>query len=179
MPICVSWMPAQSTSAVSSELASNGRGFGEAPLVDPRFYRDRYAVRFMRFQALMVIGVAFILAAGRPPHLNFVALHIAAAVTMIGGIVWFRYGLRRMGVEVTADGLRVGVFRRRFLPWADVKRFTARRRPNGIYPTVVVELASGEVVSTTLVQGRKMFWNGGSSNDIAGVLNAQLDRARS
>jgi hypothetical protein len=168
----------QSMSAVSSEFASSRRVLGEAPGVDPRFYRDRYAVWFMRCQAILVIGLAFILAAGSPPHGNFVALRIAAGVAMIGGIVWFRYGLRRMRLEVAANGLRVGVLRRRFLPWSDVKRFTARRRPNGIYPTVVVELASGELVRTILVQGRKMFWNGGSSNDIVAVLNDQLDRAR-
>ena len=154
------------------------RARADEPVMHHRqFYRDRYAIWFMRCQTILVIGLAFVLAAGSPPHNNLIALRIAAGAVTIGGVVWFRYGLRRLALEETAEGLRIGVLRRRLIQWSDVKRFTSRRR-RGIYPTVFVELVSGELVPTPLVQGRKMFWLGGASENIVGVLNGELDRAR-
>jgi hypothetical protein len=46
------------------------------------------------------------------------------------------------------------------------------------YPTVRVELTSGELIRTGLVQARKMVWEDVASEDVVQVLNRELDQAR-
>lgn len=94
--------------------------------------------------------------------------------------LWFSWGWlgSKMGVETRADGVRVSVgFRRRPAAWSEIKTFRVVN-PTALSPSVRVELYSGQLLRTALVQGRKMRWKGGSSRDIAGVLNDELERTR-
>lgn len=139
-----------------------------------RFYYDRVARWLLRGYGV----VAFIL------FLSFTAADIAVILRVASGLVaitslyvtWFWWG-HSIGLEVLGDGIRIGRgLRRRFIAWRDIKSFQVTKRP--ISPPVRVELTSGELVGTPLVQGRKMFWKGGASADIVSVLNKELDDAQ-
>ncbi|MGH2843114.1 MAG: PH domain-containing protein [Solirubrobacteraceae bacterium] len=144
-------------------------------------YRDRFAIRFARGQAILILFLAFIVGAssghshGEPV---WIAIRVACGVVVVASGVWLRYGIRHIAsLEATTQGVTVGVFRRRFIAWAEIERFKAVRR-SGIYPNVYLETTAGDLVSARMVQGRKMFWDGEASKDIVGVLNAELASSR-
>jgi hypothetical protein len=149
-----------------------------SPIPDRLVYRDRYALWFMRAQAICVFALALILATASPEHAliaepELFAVRVIGSVIVVLSVLWLGHGIRRFTLEATPQGATVGVLHRRFIPWSKVKRFTAVHRA-GFYPVVYMELTSGELCWARLVQGRKMFWNGGASKDIVGVLNVEL-----
>ncbi len=153
-----------------------------SPIPDRLVYRDRYVLWFMRGQGICLFTLALILAVATPKHEliaepELFAMRVCGSVIVVLSVLWLGHGIRRCTLEATAEGATVGVLRRRFIPWTKVKRFKSVRR-RWFYPAVYMELTSGELCSARLVQGRRMFWNGGSSKDIVGVLNVELALSR-
>jgi hypothetical protein len=98
----------------------------------------------------------------------------AGAIAVLSVFLWRMGG--KLGVQTTAEGIDVRAgfgFRRRSVPWSEIRSFIARR---SITPVVCADLRSGDLVKTPLVQRRRMRWHSGASRDIVSILNADLAR---
>jgi hypothetical protein len=138
------------------------------------FYRDQLggtliAVGMTPLALVLIVGTA----AAIPLLERFVCgLLLAAPIVATARTV------RRFGIGISRLGLDVrGTSARRTIPWTDVAAF--RSRPWFRYAWVQVELRSGKLVRTPMIQGRKMVGNGGATRDILGVLNAHLAEIQS
>lgn len=110
------------------------------------------------------------------PRLDGVGLPVFAL-----GWLWVCWGGwdARPGVEVRQHGIRVGVgFRRHSVAWSEIKNFRVLNS-GALSPSVRMELTSGQLLRTGLVQGRTMRRQGGATKDIVGVLNGEREHARS
>jgi hypothetical protein len=132
----------------------------------------------------VVGGLSVALANGHGPnHLSTAGWALIRTVgglsALFGGYLHVRTW-RAVGVLATASGIRAcRGFRSWFVPWSEITLFRTRY-PNAFSPTVYAELSSGQLVSTTLTQGRKVRWSpGGATRDAVGALNAELEAAQS
>ena len=133
------------------------------------FYRDRVGSALIAVGITPLVLVLIVGAASTIPSLARVVcglLAVALVVVTARTVRRFGLGISRLGLDVR------GTSGQRTIPWADVAAF--RSRPWGRYASVLVELRSGKLVRTPMMQGRKMVGNGRATHDILGVLNAHL-----
>lgn len=118
----------------------------------------------------VVLGLA--LAIGPHGGLGVRLVTVALAAGGVGVIFW----AKRIGVEVSRDGLVVRrALETRTLKWQDVGRIEVH--PRGISQEVDLMLRNGEMLHTTLLQGRVVIWKGGKTKDILSLLSSDLESA--
>ncbi|HEY7892559.1 MAG TPA: hypothetical protein VIC05_10160 [Solirubrobacteraceae bacterium] len=137
------------------------------------FYRDRLGSGVIAVgMSPLVLVLIKAIASPIPTVARFLCGVLAVAVIVVTGRLVRRFGvgISEFGVEVSGSSVR------RTIPWTDVVAF--RAQPWGPYASIQVELRSGKLIRTPMMQGRKMSWDGGHTRDILTLLDSHLVASR-